>query len=93
MQNHVAMISQCLTLVLWGWFNNLVEQFNEIAFTFNGTIACMNGPSETYLINGVPQELYLWGGGTPPFIRFDWDFKNHLSKVKDIPVLNNPQSP
>ena len=40
-------ISQCLTFVLWGWFNNLMEQFNEVAFTFNGTIAYMNISTST----------------------------------------------
>ena len=40
-----------LSLVLWGWFNNLVELFNEVAFTFNGTIA--------YIICIRPLFVYL----------------------------------
>ena len=36
---HVAMILQCLTLLLWGWFNNLYGTIQWSAFIFNGTIA------------------------------------------------------
>ena len=35
------MISQCLTFLLWGWFNNLYGTIQWSAFTFNGTIAYM----------------------------------------------------
>ena len=51
MEKLVAMISPCLTLLLWGWFNNLYGTIQWNAFIFNGTIACIDQYNAKWKIN------------------------------------------
>ena len=55
------MISQCLTLVLWGWFNNLCGTIQWDAFIFNGTIASMGCQyNNSELLPELRQKEWRW---------------------------------